>query len=62
MNLVDFTNLIGGVGFPIACSIFMMCYINTTIKDFQKVLENNTIAITKMSVYLKDLDDRGNNK
>ena len=42
------TNLIGAIGFPIAAFIMLYWMMNTTLKDIQKVMSDNTLAITKL--------------
>ena len=41
-------SLIGSLGFPIVCCIFMWKYINTTMKDFTKTIEENTKMLNKL--------------
>lgn len=45
--------IITTVGFPIACCIFMGWYIVTTMKEFSKTIENNTLAIKELITILK---------
>lgn len=42
------TNLIGSIGFPIAAFIMLYWMMNTTLKDIQSVMSENTLAITKL--------------
>lgn len=62
MTVDALTTLIGSVGFPIVCSVYMMYFTNTTIKDFRQVLENNTIALTKLTMLIKKGDDENEDK
>lgn len=48
MNMGDISTLIGSVGFPIVCCCFMGYYINSTMKDFTKTMENNTLALKEL--------------
>lgn len=41
-------SLIGSLGFPIVCCVFMWKYINTTMKDFTKTIEENTKMLNKL--------------
>lgn len=43
-----FVTLIGTLGFPIVCCVFMWKYINTTMKDFTKTIEENTKMLNKL--------------
>ncbi len=43
-----FVSLIGSLGFPIVCCVFMWKYINTTMKDFTKTIEENTKMLNKL--------------
>lgn len=47
-------SVISTVGFPIACCIGMGWYINTTMKEFTKAIQNNTIAFEKLISKLTD--------
>lgn len=38
-------SLISSVGFPIVCCFFMWRYINTTLKDFNTTMTENTKMI-----------------
>lgn len=42
------TNLIGSIGFPIAAFIMLYWMMNTTLKDIQSVMSENTLAIMKL--------------
>ena len=62
MDLTSITTLISSVGFPIACCCFCGYYISTTMKEFTKTIENNTIAIKELVLMLgKDYDDEKRN-
>lgn len=54
------TNLIGAIGFPIAAFIMLYWMMNTTLKDIQKVMSDNTLAITKL-IEKMDAQEGGNN-
>lgn len=42
------TNLIGSWGFPIACCIFLWKYINTTMTEFTKAMQENTKMLNRI--------------
>lgn len=48
MDISTISALISSVGFPIACCVFCGYYITTTMKDFSKTIENNTLVIQKL--------------
>lgn len=54
------TNLIGAIGFPIAAFIMLYWMMNTTLKDIQKVMSDNTLAITKL-IEKMDAQEGGTN-
>lgn len=54
------TNLIGAIGFPIAAFIMLYWMMNTTLKDIQKVMSDNTLAITKL-IEKMDAQEGGSN-
>ena len=41
-------SLIGTVGFPIVCCGFMWKYINTTMAEFTKTMQENTKVLTRI--------------
>ena len=55
MDYGNITQFISSVGFPIACCLAMFYYVNSTMKDLQKTIENNTLAISKLLAKL-DID------
>lgn len=42
------TTLIGSIGFPIVCCIFLWKYINETMKSFTETMNENTKMLTKL--------------
>lgn len=42
------TNLVGSLGFPIVACIFMWKYINTTMREFSNMMQNNNDSINKL--------------
>lgn len=53
MDGQSISTLIGSLGFPIVCCGFLAYYMSTTLKDFQKIIEKNTIALTELTMMLK---------
>lgn len=45
--------MISSVGFPIAACCGLMYFINTTIKELRTTIEQNTILLEKISVFLE---------
>lgn len=41
-------SLVSTVGFPIVCCFFMWKFINSTLKDFTKTMNENTKMISKL--------------
>lgn len=54
------TNLIGSIGFPIAAFVMLFYMVNTTLKDIQSVMSENTLAITKL-IEKMDAQEGGSN-
>lgn len=55
MDVTVITQLISGVGFPIACCIALGYYINNTVKDLSDTINRNTTVMEKILTKL-DLD------
>lgn len=49
-------SLISSVGFPIVCCFFMWQYINTTLKDFTKVMQENTKMLAQLCAKLERIE------
>lgn len=41
-------SMIGTIGFPIVCCVFLWKYINTTMKEFTNTMNENTKMLTKI--------------
>lgn len=54
--------LVGSLGFPIVCCYFLWKYINETMKEFTKIMQQNTMMISKLCDKIDDLDERGDNR
>lgn len=50
--------LIGSLGFPIVCCIFMWKYINTTMKDFTKTMEENNKLLNLLCERLRNMEEK----
>ena len=49
MDIATITQLIGSVGFPIVCCIYLINTNNKTIEELRKTIENNTEVIIRLS-------------
>lgn len=59
MDVNTITTLISTVGFPIVCCCGMAYYINSTVKDFQKIIMEHTVAIEKLTTIIdKHVDEK----
>ena len=61
MNLADWQNLIGALGFPIVCCITQFYIIlrmnkthNETLSELKRTIDNNTQSIIDLSNTIKD--------
>lgn len=61
MNLADWQNLIGALGFPIVCCIAQFYIIlrmnkthNETLSELKRTIDNNTQSIIDLSTTIKD--------
>lgn len=61
MNLADWQNLIGTLGFPIVCCIAQFYIIlrmskthNETLSELKRTIDNNTQSIIDLSNTIKD--------
>lgn len=52
------STLVGSIGFPIVCCIFLWKYINETMKSFTETMNENTKMLTR--IYEK-LSSKGEN-
>lgn len=50
--MTDWVQIISSVGFPIACCCFMGYFIISTMKDFMRIIENNTDALKELTIKL----------
>lgn len=62
MDVELITSLVSSVGFPIVCCVALGYYVNTTLKDFTKTMNENTrmlsILCDKWDVsYKEGVDD-----
>lgn len=49
MDIATITQLIGSVGFPIVCCIYLIHTNSKTIEDLRQTIENNTEVIIRLS-------------
>ena len=52
MDVNAIASVISTVGFPIVCCFGMAYYINTTLKEFTKVMNEHTVALEKLSTVI----------
>ena len=52
MDVNTIASVVSAVGFPIVCCFGMAYYINTTLKEFTKVMNEHTIALEKLSTVM----------
>lgn len=57
MEIDVITQLIGSIGFPIAAFVMLFYMMNTTLKDLQNTMSENTTAITKL-IEKMDADEK----
>lgn len=48
MDANAIVSVVSAVGFPIVCCFGMAYYINTTLKELTKVMNEHTVAIEKL--------------
>ena len=48
MDINAIASIVSTVGFPIVCCFGMAYYINTTLKEFTKVMNDHTVALEKL--------------
>lgn len=52
MDINAIVSIVSTVGFPIACCFGMAYYINTTLKELTKVMNEHTVAIEKLTTII----------
>lgn len=52
MDVNAIASVVSAVGFPIVCCLGMAYYINTTLKEFTKVMNEHTVALEKLSTVI----------
>lgn len=52
MDVNAIVSVVSAVGFPIVCCFGMAYYINTTLKEFTKVMNEHTVALEKLSTVI----------
>lgn len=55
MDVSAITTIISNVGFPIACVIALFWYVNGTMKEFTKTLQENSKLLEKLCVKLDEI-------
>lgn len=64
MDANTIVTIVGSLGFPIVCCLFMFYFISSSLKEFQKRTEENTESINKLitlveTIIRKDIDGDG---
>ena len=54
MDISGVTTIISTLGFPVVCCIGMAYYINTTLKEFSKIMSEHTTALEKLSMIIDE--------
>lgn len=52
MDVNAIASVVSAIGFPIVCCFGMAYYINTTLKEFTKVMNEHTVALEKLSTVI----------
>lgn len=62
--MTEIVQLISNIGFPIACCVFLFMHLNKSneqhsadMKMITEALNNNTVAITKLTERIREGDD-----
>ena len=54
------STIVGSIGFPIVCCIFLWKYINETMKSFTETMSENTKMLTRIYERLDQKGDKEN--
>ena len=57
-NMQEISSIITTVGFPSGMCVILCYFLNTQMKDMQKTIENNTLALTKLIDKLGDKNEQ----
>ena len=52
MDINGVASIVSAVGFPIVCCLGMAYYINTTLKELTKVMNEHTVVIEKLTTII----------
>lgn len=52
MDVNAISSVVSAIGFPIVCCFGMAYYINTTLKELTKVMNEHTVAIEKLATII----------
>lgn len=58
MDIQNLVTIVSSVGFPIVAAGGLFWYIVTDSRDMRKVVENNTLALTKVLEHLTKEDEK----
>ena len=58
MDIQNLVTIVSSVGFPIVAAGGLFWYIVTDSRDMRKVVENNTLALTKVLEHIAKEDEK----
>lgn len=59
MDINAVASIVSAIGFPIVCCLGMAYYINTTLKELTKVMNEHTVAIEKLTTIIdRNIDNK----
>ena len=59
MDINALASIVSAIGFPIVCCFGMAYYINTTLKELTKVMNEHTVAIEKLTTIIdRNIDNK----
>lgn len=58
MDIQNLVTIVSSVGFPIVAAGGLFWYIVTDSRDMRKVVENNTLALTKVLEHISKEDEK----
>ena len=54
--MTEIASVVSSVGFPIAAFILLFYYMKTTMEELRKTIEQNTLAVSKLMVYMETVE------
>ena len=62
MDFTNVTTLVSTVGFPIVCVFFMWKFINETMKEFTKAIQENTQMLIRINAKMDREEGKSNDQ